>query len=51
MFPLIDAVGVCFDFGKPAKCLSKKPYHHLDISKIHTGISNPKVFIIQISNL
>lgn len=40
---------VQMDFGKLAKCLSKKFYAHLDNSKIQTGIGKPNIFIIQIS--
>lgn len=40
---------VQLDFGKLAKCLSKKFYAHLDNSKIQTGIGKPNIFIIQIS--
>ena len=48
MFPLIDAVGLPFEFGRLTKCLSKKPYTLLDNFKTQTGMGNP--FIIQISD-
>ena len=50
MFPLIDAVGLHFEFERLAKCLSKKPYTLLDNFKTQIGTGNPNVFIIQISD-